>query len=414
MQESALSLDISLLGGKAANIFDKVAIRDHFQNLCAKVGLESTEHHARVKAASQKRDWLVAYLDWTSCKHFIVRSEGLLDRDALLWFSGCHALVPAKGLLDRDSWLWFTSCHALVSANLYAFYSMNFGNALLCAIAASNARDLLQNVPEALDFKSYVLPTLWKVMYLWASTSDCEGEVLDPAVKAFLMDALGHSIDSVCDDSEVRTLKEQCREFVNNKSESVMWDIQRNYFFYNNIEECLRWAREANRLYQERYPGKLDYVSKLNEAYILTTSLFVEEASKVLEEVRDNLYLKPWKVKVRDGHPAAQCCNALYADCIYHLLRICYEQMTPQPGEGKLEERKKMIKLAKEVRDEHESLQQMELDEVHSAAVIEKCRAKAREYAANNKYAEHIPYISTVLLVFHGRLCRCYLHVCRS
>jgi len=272
--------------GEVANIFDKVAIREQFQNLCAKVGVECKEHVARAQAATQTRDWVVAYSKRTSCRDVIVRSEGLLD---------------------RDDWLWLSGCRALVWANLWAFYRMNFGRALKDAIAACKARDEVQNVPEALDFKFYVLPTLWKVMYLWA-TSDCEEEALDPYVKAFLIDALGHPRDSVSD-SEVRTLKQQCKEFVINKSESVIWGIQKHYYFYSRIEECLRWAHEGNKLYKKRYPGMLDYVSKFNEAFTLSISGAWEEASKVSEEIRDNLDSKPWKAKVGDGHP--QHCIAL-------------------------------------------------------------------------------------------------------
>ncbi len=207
LQEFELHSDIDFLGlgnffvcGEVADIFDKVAIQEHFQNLCAKVGVGCKEHLAHVQAATQTRDWVVAYSEWTSCRDVIVRSEGLLDRDDQRWFSGCHKLV---------------------SANLWTFHSMNFGLALTAAIAALKAGAEFQNVPEALDFKFYLLPTLWKVMYLWASTSDCEEEALDPDVKEFLIDVLLHPRDSVSD-SEVRTLKQQCKEFVINKSESVI------------------------------------------------------------------------------------------------------------------------------------------------------------------------------------------------
>jgi hypothetical protein len=190
--------------GEVDSVFDKVSIQEHFESLCEKVGVECKEHLARAQAATETRDWVVAYSEWSSCRDAILRSEGLLDRD------------------DRP---WLLGCLSLVSANLSAFHSMNFGRALTDAIAASKAQDEVQNVSEALDFKSYVLPTLWKVMYLWASTSDCEEEVLYPDVKAFLIDALGHARDD--SESEVRTLKQQCKEFVINKSESVIWEVQK-------------------------------------------------------------------------------------------------------------------------------------------------------------------------------------------
>ncbi len=386
--------DMGYLGNKVPNIFDQVAIWDHFQDLCAKVGVECKEHHACAEAATQTGDWVVAYSEWTSCKDVIVRSESLLD---------------------RDSWLWFLGFHALVGANLCAFYSMNFGLALTAAIAAFKACVEVQNVPEALDFKSYVPPTLWMVMYLWASTSDCEEEALDPDVKAFLIYALGHPRDSVSD-SEVRTLKEQCKEFVINQFEFVVWDIQRHYFHYSNIEECLRWAREGSKLYKKRYPGKLDYESRFCEAMMLMTSLFWEEASKVLAEIRDNLDSKPWKAKVRDGHPAALYCDPEFADLVNHMLCICYEQMSEEGGR-KLKDRERFKELAKEVRDGHQSLQQFlqqrELKAICSSTIIGKCRAEVWEHTVNNKYGEYIPYMSTVLLVLHGLQCRRYLHLCK-
>jgi hypothetical protein len=131
--------------GEVANILDKEAIGKHFQNLCGKIGVECKEHLARAQAATQTSDWVVAYSEWTNCGDVIQLS---------------------KGVFDRDDWLWLTGCHALVRANLCAFHSMNFRLALLIAILAHKARDAVQNVAEALDFRSYVQPTLWKMMYL--------------------------------------------------------------------------------------------------------------------------------------------------------------------------------------------------------------------------------------------------------
>jgi len=41
---------------KVANIFDKGAIWNHFQNLCAQIGVECKEHHAQAQAVTQIRD----------------------------------------------------------------------------------------------------------------------------------------------------------------------------------------------------------------------------------------------------------------------------------------------------------------------------------------------------------------------
>jgi len=41
----------------------------------------------------------------------------------------------------------------------------------------------------------------------------------------------------------------------------------------------LLWARKGNEVYKKRYPGKLDYVSKANEAYTLFMPGTLEEAS---------------------------------------------------------------------------------------------------------------------------------------
>jgi len=83
--------------------------------------------------------------------------------------------------------------------------------------------------------------------------------------------------------------------------------------------------------------------------------------------------------------------------------------MTPQPGEGKLEERKQLIELANKDIYVCESLQQ--LQGIRYSKYIEKCRTQALEHVVNNKYEEYIPYMSTLLLVIHGCQCRHYLHL---
>jgi hypothetical protein len=353
------------VGVEVAKIFDRVTIWEHFQNLCAKVGLECMEHLARAQTATHTRDWFVACSEWTSCGDVIGRS----------------------GLLDRDDRIWLSGCHALVLANLWAFYRKNVGRALKDAIAASKARDEVPNVPEALDFKSYVEATLLKVMYLWASTSDCEEEAMDPDVKAFLIDKLGCPGDSVSD-YEVRTLKQQCKEFVINKSESVIWEVQRDYFNYFETKECLRWEREGSKLYQRRYPGKLDYVSKLNEALVLCVSGAFAKASKVFGKIICNLDSKPWKAKATDAHPAARYCDPLYDYSTHRLQRYCYQQMAVQAGRGR-KKTSKWIELANQEEAQCQSLlAESEYAELFSSE--HERFIKALEYAAKNKYV-YIP-----------------------
>lgn len=347
--------------GLVVNIFDKVAIREHFQNLCAKVGVECKEHFARAQTATQTKDWVVACSESTSCRDIIVRSEGLLD---------------------RDDWLWLSGCHELVSANLWAFHSMNFGEALTAAIAAFKAWCQFQNMPKALDFQFHLLPTLWKMLYLWASTSDCEEEALDPDVRKFLINVLLQRRDY-----EVRTLKQQCKEFVVDESEFVIWEVQKLFFVYFKTEECLRWAHEGSKLYQKRYPGKLDYVSKFNEAHMLWMLGACEEASKVFEKLRDNLDSKPWKTKSTDDHPAAWYCNPQY-DYLVHLLQCgCYHHMAIQSGRGK-KETDKLNELVNKEKDEYESLD-MEFAGMfpHGDDLVRE----AFDYAAKNKYGVYMP-----------------------
>ncbi|CAK9867312.1 unnamed protein product, partial [Sphagnum jensenii] len=335
-------------------------------NLCAKVGVECKEHCARAQTATQTREWVVAYSEWTSCRDIIVRSEGLLD---------------------RDEWLWLSGCHELVSANLWAFHSMNFGLALAAAIAALKAWAEFKNVPEALDFKFYLLPTLWKVLYLWASTSDCEEETLDPDVKKFVnvlfeINVLLHPRDSV-PDSKMGTLKKRCKKFIINNCESVIWEVQKHYFNNSKTEECLRWAREGNVLYQKKYPDQLDYVSKLNEAATLFMSGACEEVIEVCEKIRDNLESKPWQGNGADVYPAARYCTLEYAFMIRQMLCICYQKMTLKPGHRKWQ----MIDNASKEREECESLwAQMQSDE--NLLPLRKCLAEAGEHAENNRWEE--------------------------
>jgi len=358
--------------GKVANVLDEVAIREHFQNLCAKVGVRCKEHLARALAATQTRDWFVACSEWRSCKKIIVGS----------------------GLSDRGDWLWLSGCLALVWANLWSFYSINLGRALKDAIAAFKAYAKLQSVSEAPDFGIHVLPTLWMAVYLWASTSDCKEEALEPDVKFFLINHLLRPRDSISD-SDARTLKQQCEEFVMNKFKYVVWKVQMHYFGYSKTKECLRWAREGNKLYKERYSGKMDYISKYNEGFTLFTSGAFERAKEVCEAIISELDLEPLKGKAMDGHPAAQYCDPQYEFEIHSMLGRCYEQMAVQSGRGKTRT-DKLFQLANKETEKCESLLgESELQEEISLAL--KCRADALEDAANNKYGVSMPYVHPAL-----------------
>jgi len=368
--------------GYSRFIYDEVAIWDHFQDLCAKVGVECKEHAALAQAAAQAGNWVLACSEWRSCKDVIVRSESLLDIYPSLWLLGCHAESPYTQF-DRDSRLWFLGFHALVWANLCGFHTMNFGLALTAATAAYWARGQIQNVPEALDFEPYVWRTLLKMMYLWASTSDCEEVALDPYVQGCLINALGFPRDSVFE-SEVRTLKEQCKEFVINRFEFVIWDIRRHYEHSSNLQECLRWAREGSKFYNKRYPGKLDYESKFCEALILMSPLSWEEASKIFEEIRNDLDSKPWEAKGRDVHPAITHLDPEFAGRVNRMLYICYEEMALSDGR-KFEDRKKIYELAQQEKVEQPPLQQSDLDGI-CLTIVEKCRADVWEHTVNNRY----------------------------
>jgi hypothetical protein len=72
-----------------------------------------------------------------------------------------------------------------------------------------------------------------------------------------------------------------------------------------------------------------------------------EEASKVLEGIRDNLDSKPWEARVSDGHLAALHCSPEYAMFIHGMLKMCYRGILPKPFEGKLRRQTNLGKLQK-------------------------------------------------------------------
>jgi hypothetical protein len=288
-----------------------------------------------------------------------------------------------------------------VLANLSAFHSMNFGRALTHAIAASKARDEVQNMLETIDFKSYVEPTLLKVMYLWASTSGCDEEGLGPDVKAFVIDALGHPRDSVSNFEVSERLKQQCKDFVLDKSESVIWKVQK---CFSRREERLRWARIGNKVYEDKYLGKVDYVSKANEAYTLFLRGSFEEASKVFEEISHSLDLEPWKTNVREVDPAARYCTLEYAFFIHQLLYTCYNQLALFPPFGEI-----YIGFVSQEKEKLQSLwTQIELENKNKFSSARERLAETMKYAPN-KYGEYIPYMSIMMLLIYCCQCRHYL-----
>ncbi len=149
---------------------------------------------------------------------------------------------------------------------------------------------------------------------------------MDECLEALLIYALGHSGD-------VSELKLQCKEFVMNKSVSVLWEVQKDFFHYGKAGECLRWVHEGNNLYKKKYPGMVDYVSKFNEAFLLFMLGSCENAIEVLEDIRDDLESKPWEANVTNVHPAALCCTLEFAFMVRQMLCMCYEVMILQPSE---------------------------------------------------------------------------------
>ncbi len=363
LQEFELHSDMDFLGSGhffVCNIFDKVAIREHFQNLCAKVGVDCKEHFARAQTATETRDWAVAYSEWTSCRDIIVRSEDLLD---------------------RDEWLWLESCHKLVSAKLWAFHSKKFELALDTSINAWRAwfRFRLKKVPEKLDLKFYLILTLRMMVYLWAS-SDCEEEALDPNVRSVLV-RLSRATD-IMPNSEVKTLKQQCKKFVINKWEFVIWLVQHQYFYYFEMEECLRWAREGSKIYGEKYSGKLDYVSKLYEAATLFMAGACEEVIKVCEKIREKLEKGRSQIDDINTYPAARYCTVEYSFMIHLMLYICYWEMMLRPGQST----SVMIEQQSKLGEEWSSLLSQIYSDVNRLRPMKICLVEALEHAENNRY----------------------------
>lgn len=143
----------------------------------------------------------------------------------------------------------------------------------------------------------------------------------------------------------VKTLKQHCKDVAINGQ--LCWRIEDQCIYYGIMEELLQWAHEGNKLYSKRYPGKVDYKSKRNEAITLSVLFAWEEASKVLEGIRDNLDSKPWEGRVSYVHFAALHCSPEYAIFIHGMLKMCYRGMLPKPFEGKLRRQINLGKLQK-------------------------------------------------------------------
>jgi len=382
-----------------ANIFDKEAIWEHFQYLCGKVSF----HCEKYLAATQTGDWVTACSEWTNC--------GVL-------------IKLSKERFDRDDWLWLTGCYALVWANLCAFHSMDYRLAFLFATLALKARNGVQKVRETLDFKSCVQPTLWKMMYLWASTSGCEEKALDKSLKAFFYVALECSgsvskLKLQCEKSvinnlrastssweegldelletflmftlvhsgDITELKLQCKDFVTNKTESILWELQKSFFHYSNTEECMRWIDEGNKLYEEKYPGKVDYVSKFNKASMFFMTGIYEKGIPVLEEIRDDLETKPWEDNSNNVHPAALYCTLQYAFLIHQMLCMCYEVMILHPGERRIS-----LKMSDHANKEKVKCKAL-WAQIQSDGILLPSRtllAQAWEHALNKRYEMYI------------------------
>jgi hypothetical protein len=339
------------------NIFDEVAIREHFQNLCAKIGVDCKEHFARAQTATETRNWAVAYSEWTSCRNIIERSEDLLD---------------------KDEGLWLESCQKLVSARLWAFHSKKFERALDAAIDAWEIWNQLKNAPESLDL--HPIFTMLMMIYLWAS-SDCEEETLDPDVKSYLVRLLSYQKDGV-PDSEVRTLKQQCKQFVLNEWEFVFWEVQKQFFYYFEREECLRWAREGSKIYENKYSNKLDYVSKLYEAATLFMAGACEDVIEVCEQIREKLQLVCSQISDTNIYPAAQYCTVEYAFMINQMLYICYWTRMLGPGQST----SVMIERQAKLGEEYQLLLSQIYSDVKRLWPLKICLVEALEYAENNRY----------------------------
>jgi hypothetical protein len=268
-----------------------------------------------------------------------------------------------------------------VSAKLWAFHSKKFELALDTSINAWRAwfRFRLKKVPEKLDLKFYLILTLRMMVYLWAS-SDCEEEVLDPNVRSFLMNVLLHQRDAV-PNSEVRTLKQQCKDHVINEWKSVIWEVQQQFFYYSEIEECLRWAREGSNIYGKKYADKVDYVSKFYEAATLFMAGGCEEVIKVCEEIREKLDPVDNQINDTNTYPAAQYCTVEYTCMIHEMLYICYWKIRFGPGQSAVRF-EQLLKLSEEC----EALWSQIYADVKRLRRFKICLFKAAEHAENNKY----------------------------
>jgi len=211
-------------------------------------------------------------------------------------------------------------------------------------------------------------------------------------VKTFLVRLLSHQKEAV-PDSEVRTLKQQCKEFVLNKWEFVIWEVQKQYFYYFEREECLRWAHEGSKIYGKKYSDKLDYVSKLYEAATLFMAGACEDVIKVCEEIREKFQLVRSEISDTNIYPAARYCTIEYAFMIHQMLYICY--WTKMLGPGQLTN--VMIKRQAKLGEEWDFLLSQIYSDVKRLWPLKICLVEAIKHAENSRYEIDVYHVHSWL-----------------
>jgi len=358
------------LGGKSLHqsrdVFQQEdAFWNHSQNICARVGVACKECHDRARAAIKARDWAAAKAEWERCLD-LVRPSSLQAA-------------------DHESYHWLLCWVNLLLANLLGFCFKEFGDAFTFA---AQSYVLIYNqktsVPGALDLRRHVRDNFRHLIYLWASEPDCEEMVMNPtgvtALNNFILTMIllhGKPRISVFD-CEVKTRKQLCKEFAITGDEYFLcWSIQEQNLYYGYMEEILRWAREGNKRYQKKYPGMMDYISKMNEAIALTFLMAWEEAKKVLEDISNEFDAEP------EDHPAAlDRRTPKYSKLIHNMLELCNNTMSPKPCEGRVEKRKKTMDRVKEcqrVKLDCEKLEQSELERKCDTTAIEEFGACTKQ-----------------------------------
>jgi hypothetical protein len=350
------------LGGNSLHQEDvfqqEVAFWNHSQNICARVGDACKECHDRAKAALWARDWAAAKAEWERCLNLV--------------------RPPSPWPADLVTYYWLLCWVNLLLANLLGFCFKEFRDAF--RFAAQSYALLCYQMPGALDLRRHVWNNYRNLLYLWASEPNCEHMALDPIWVTVVNNTLetiillrGRPRVSVFD-SEVKKLRHLSKEFAITENEYFLcWSIQEQYLYYGHMEEILRWAHEGNKLYQKKYPGMLDYISKMNEAIALTTLMDWEKAKKVLDVISNDLDAEP------GDHPAAlDRRTPKYSDLIHSMLKRCKQEMSPKVSKGKVAETKKVTGPVKEYND-------IRPEQSHKTAIeeLKKLQQQALEHAQN-------------------------------